>query len=199
MQKVFTSFTFLTLLVVLSSFKAEVYRDSYKDSGTLSAGVNEQSFTVREKEFYRAMLLSKTNPLAIASERTKYITSLQFFGPEVMAPDSSFFTPDINVAYTFNREAAEGQVADLSIELHHNFGTYYLMPGENIFKVTRVDWSADRSHFLLTAEYDCEMRMQGFPIEMQPIARLKGTLTDIEVSVPPWIASKLNTQASIGQ
>lgn len=195
------SFTLLIALLALSSFTPEVYRDGYKDSGNINASVNDESFKPREKEFYRAMLLSKTNALAIASERTKYITSLQFFGTEIMAPDSSFFTPDITVAYTFNRENAEGQVPDLSIELHHNFGTYYLMPGENIFTVTHVEWSADKTHFLLSAEYDCEMRMQGFPIEMQPIARLKGTLTNIEVSVPPWIASKINTQpqAAIGQ
>jgi hypothetical protein len=199
MQKLFISLSFISALLLLSSFKPEAYRDSYKDTGTLGATVNDEAFTVREKEYYRAMLLSKTNALAIASERTVYITSLQFFGNEIMAPDSSMFTPDITVAYTFNREAPEGDVANLSIELHHNFGTYYLMPGDNVFKVTHVEWSADKTHLLLSAEYDCEMRKQGFPIEMQPIARLKGTLTNIDVSVPPWIAGKLNTQASLGQ
>ncbi len=199
MKTAFTSLSFIIALVALSSFRTDGYRATYKDTGTISAAINEQGFAVREKEFYRAMLLSKTNALAIASERTIYIASLQFFGEEVMAPDSTFFTPDISIAYTFNPRMEEGQVQNLSVEMHQNFGGYYLMPGDNIFKVTSVAWNPEKSSVTLSAEYDCELRKQGFPIELQPIARLKGTLTNIEVSVPPWIASKLNTQALAGQ
>ncbi len=48
-------------------------------------------------------------------------------------------------------------------------------------------------------EFDGTLRKQGYPADTQPVVHLQGNVHDIIVSVPPWIAAKLNTRAETGQ
>lgn len=198
MKLLFTLVVLVSSFLLFNSFAPEAYSDSYKDKGSLSASVDGNGFRLREKDFYRAMLVTKANALVTPqSARTKTVVSLTFYGNDTINEKGEPFGENISMEYSF--AGVEGEAGDISFELHYDFGDYYMIPEENHFKVSSMDWSADKKSFLLTGEFEGTLRKQGYPSDSQPIVHLHGSVHDINVSVPPWIASKLNTRADVGQ
>ncbi len=196
-MKQLLGFTFsVCLLLACFAFTPEVYSDTYKEKGVMNATVNSHTFELRQKDFYRALLVKKSNPLAFSPEaKNRTVASITFFGNDTSSADHSPFSENISIEYTFN-PALKGEAADASFELHYDLADYYILPDENHFSVSRMSWGADKSYFLLDGEFECKLRKQGFPAELQPVVTLKGNLRDVNVSVPPWIASKIAVDAT---
>ncbi|HLP21740.1 MAG TPA: hypothetical protein VK174_15610, partial [Chitinophagales bacterium] len=104
--------------------------------------------------------------------------------------------------YTFSTQA-NGEMSDASdvtFDLRYNLAEYYMLPEGNFFKVSKVEWNADKTSFLLSGKFDCNMHRRGYSDDLQPVVRMKGYINDIKVDVPPWIAARYNkAQAASGQ
>ncbi len=197
MKKLFTCFAVLVIYISCSSFKTEGYRDLYKEDGSISATINGQTFQLRETGFYRAMLVTKINASAASGRQlSRTAASLIFYGVDTAEAGRSF-SESITIEYTFSPSPGEG--ADVSFDMSYNFGEYYVMPERNYFKASKIEWSADKTYFVLSGKFECLMHRRGYSADLQPAVRVKGEVSDIKVSVPPWIASKLNTEASVGE
>ncbi|MCX6199753.1 MAG: hypothetical protein NTY88_11125 [Bacteroidetes bacterium] len=192
MKTFFASTFVLGVLIMSLAFTPALYVDSYKETGFLNATVNAHSFELREKDFYRAMLVKKSNPLATSPEsKNRTVACLTFFGNDTSTADHSPFSENLSIEFNFSN-LSEAEVNNAIVELHYDMADYYILPEENHFAISKTNWSADKSYFLLDAQFEFHLRKQGFPFESQPVVTLKGNLRDVNVSVPPWIASKIN-------
>lgn len=191
-MKQFFCLTFLAgCLIMCFAFSPETYTDTYKEKGSVYATVNSRNFEFRQKDFYRALLLKKSNPLAFSAEaKNRTVASITFFGNDTTSIDNSPFSENFNMEYNFNPTSI-GEIPNSSFELHYELNDYYILPDESHWIVTKMNWSPDKSYFLLTGEFECKLRKQGFPVDEQPVVTLKGNLHEINVSVPPWLISKI--------
>lgn len=202
MRKLLTPVLLLALAAVLYSFApGNNFRDDFKAEGSLDATINGQPFKLRENSFYRATLVNKPVPFATSADasRNRVATSLIFYGNDSTDADGRFFSESMSIEYTFSNQA-NGEMADASdvtFDLHYNFADYYMLPENNSFRATKVEWAADKTYFFLSGKFDCMMHRRGYSDDLQPAVRMKGYLNDIKVDVPPWIAARFNkAQAS---
>ncbi len=197
MRKLLTPVLLFALAAVLYSFApGNNFRDDFKAEGTLDATINGQPFQLRENSFYRATLVNKPVPFATSADasRNRVATSLIFYGNDSTNADGRFFSESMSIEYTFSNQA-NGEMADASdvtFDLHYNFADYYMLPENNSFRATKVEWSADKTYFMLSGKFDCMMHKRGYSDDLQPAVRMKGYLNDIKVDVPPWIAARYN-------
>ena len=197
MKKLITPVVLAFVLFALYSFKPEGYRDLYKNEGSISATINGQTFQLRDSGFYRAMLVTKvTTAAASGRQMSRTVTSLLFYGNDSTDAQNNTSSETLNIEYTFN-QSPDGDATDVAFDMTYNFGDYYMMPERNYFKVSKLEMSSDKTYFTLSGSFNCMMHRRGYSSDLQPAVRVKGEVADIKVSIPPWIAAKLNTQASI--
>lgn len=162
----------------------------FKNSGYFFAILDGKMFEMRDNDKYRAELINRTATLENKSGGpTQVIAALNFYGNTFPNADGKAFDEMITMEYRFD-EGALGAPKDFKIELHYDFKDYYQLPGSTKFNVSNIEWSPDRTSFLMSAEYDCKLRKWGFPAESQPVVRLKGRMVNIHVTVPPWVHIK---------
>ncbi len=199
MKQLSTPLTLLCVVLFMSSFKPEGYRDLFKETGSIEATLNGRRFEVREGSFYRAMLVTKASSFTNSqSGQQRTATSLFFYGKDSTDEKGSAFTEGINIEFTFN-PSGPGEVSNLAIDVSYALNDFYMLPEGNSFRVTKMDWNAEKNAFSLSGKFECLLRKRGYSADWQQEVRMKGEVNDIHVTVPPWIASKLNTQASLGQ
>lgn len=198
MKQFFSCLLLLGIFYHAQSGTPDGYRDSFRSSGSISATINGQQFQVREGDFYRAILVNKAASFTNASTGKQIVTSLYFYGTDSVDAQSNSFTEHINIDYTFNPSEI-GEMNNVQIDVNYQLGEYYMLPEKNEFRVTKMEWNADRTGFVLSGRFECILKKRGYSSDWQHEVRMKGEVTDVKVSVPPWIASKLNTEASLGQ
>jgi len=204
MQKLYTCITLVLVWFSFNSFTPEGYRDLYQEAGTFDASINGQNFVTRQSGFYRAMLVNKPNPFAAtAADRNRVAASLYFYGVDTVDEQGNPLNEYISIEYPFTT-FAQGEISDInfvSFDMHYDKSDFYMLPEGNFFKVSKLEWSADKTSFTLSGKFDCMMHKRGYGNEQQPAVRLKGYITDVKVSVPPWIAARITTapRAEAGQ
>lgn len=197
-RTILSVFLFATLLFG-SSFKPQSSQEKYSNSGYFMAILGTGMFELRDNDKYRAEMRTKGGTMNNnSSELNRSATSIMFYGNSFTDADGKSFDENLNVEYTLNN-GGTGEVNDLKIDLNYDKYNYYQIPEKSSFQITKLEWSADHKNCLVSADFNCKMRRWGFPADEQPIVRLKGRMVNINVMVPPWIASKLNVEASIGQ
>src|ERR1043165_7462120 len=147
MTKIFTPTALLALAFFsLSSFKPEGYRDLFKEEGSISVTVNGQAFQLREKDFYRAMLVNKVNAAAsTGTQLSRVATALYFYGLDTVDADNRTFSESIGVEFTYT-PSTNSDVPDISIDMNYDYGNYYMMPERNYFTASKIEWAADKSY-----------------------------------------------------
>ena len=186
-------------LLLCTSFKRQTVDERFSNSGYFMAIVGTGIFELRDDRKFMGEMRTKSSTMNNkSSELNRSATSITFYGNSFTDASGKTFDETINFEYALNN-GSTGAVNDLKVELNYDQQNYYHIPERTKFNVTKLDWSADHKTCLVTAEFDCRMRRWGFPVEEQPVIRLKGRMVGINVTVPPWIASKLNVEASLGQ
>jgi hypothetical protein len=203
MRKLFYPVLLLLLAAGLYSFApGEVFRDDFKAEGSINATINGELFKLRENSFYRATLVNKPVPFATSADasRSKVAANLMFYGVDSTNSDGRFFSDNIGIDFTFSNNYVTEitDATDVGFDLHYNFADYYMLPENNSFKITRIDWSSDKTSFRMSADFDCVMHRRGYSDDVQPTVQLKGTISDIKVDVPPWIAARFNKAQAAG-
>lgn len=193
MKKGIALFFLLGVVLLSGSFTSKPEDDSghYKNTGYFFAILNGTMFEMRDDDKYRAELVNKTGTLTgtTSANLSRVATSLIFYGNDFDLGNGKYFNENIEFEYSFN-DGVLGEPKDLKIEIHYDKHDYFHEPNQTRFRVTKIDWSADRRTFLLTADFDCKMRRWGFPKESQPVVRLKGRMVNVEVTVPAWVKIK---------
>lgn len=199
MQRVILFVFVSAVLMLTASFKKQAIDERYSNSGYFMAIVGGGMFELRDADKYRAEMRTKTASMNNrTSEINRSATSITFYGNSFKDAEGNSFDETLSFEYALNN-GNTGVVNDLKVDLNYDKYNYYQIPEKTKFTVTKLDWSADHKTCLVTADFDCKMRRWGFPVDDQLVVRLKGRMVNINVTVPPWIASKLNVEASLGQ
>lgn len=198
MKQFFTCLLLECIFFGARSGTPDGYRDSFHSTGAISATINGQQFQVREGDFYRAILVNKAASFTNSSTGKQIVTSLYFYGKDSIDAEQNSFTEHINIDYTFN-PSQMGDMSNVHIDVNYQLGEYYMLPEKNEFRVTKMEWNTDRTGFVLSGRFECILKKRGYSSDWQHEVRMKGEISDVNVSVPPWIASKLNAEASLGQ
>jgi hypothetical protein len=117
---------------------------------------------------------------------------INFYGNDFRDDDDNTFTESLGFEYTFN-EGSVGDVADQRIILNYNNQKFTSIPSETKIKVSKIQWSADRRYFIMSADFDTKMKSWGAPGQAHQTISVKGKMADIMVSVPSWIILKNST------
>lgn len=195
MKRTTTLVALASALLVFGSFRPDDDNGHYKNNGYFFAILNGSMFEMRDDDKYRAELVNKTASLnnSKSEQISRVATSLIFYGNNFTDEQGKIFTENVDFEFSFN-DGALGEPQDLKIEINYDKSAYYHIPNQSKFRITQIQWSEDRTYFLLNADYDCKMRRWGFPAESQPIVRVKGRMVNINVTVPAWVKIKDPTQ-----
>jgi hypothetical protein len=97
----------------------------------------------------------------------------------------------IMIDFDFNAYTRLGKQTGYSIGLRYKGSDYYVLQNEpQNFTITSINWEDDKKHFRVSTTYDCKMRTWGYPSDGKPDATFKGSIDNIRVTVPTWLASK---------
>ena len=197
MRKFFTLLFLFSIVFISGSFKSgDEEQTHYKNSGYFFAILNGNMFEMRDEDKYRAELVNKTKDINNnkSSELNRIATSLIFYGNNFRDDNKKLFDEKVEFEYSF-AEGELGEPKDLKIEVNYDKHTYYQEPNAR-FRITKFDWSKDRSMYMMSADFDCKMRRWGFPIESQPVVRMKGRMVNVLVSVGAWVKIKDKVQVA---
>jgi hypothetical protein len=189
----------LLCILICSAFAPPQDNSYFKNDGSLLAVIDGKNFELRDKDRYHAELVYKTASINKGNNIVKHVaTSISFFGTTIKDEKGNDFKEKMEFEYGFN-EGALGEPTEIKLELNYDRKSYYILPEQSKINVTKVDWSADRRSFVLSADFDCVMRKWGYPSDSQPTIKLKGKMENIQVSVPGWINIKNPTQQADGK
>lgn len=206
MKRLFTTLALVSMVIIGGSFKhRQTHLVQFKNDGYFIAVVDAKMFDMRDDNKYSADLSNKSSdvflgsaPATGAPKSTKVMNNISFYGNQFFDESGNTVEERINFEYAFN-EGALGEAAERKIMLHFNNEKYFNLPEGTSFKITKMQWSADRRYCVLSADFDCKMRRWGMPAEAQPIVHLKGKMENINVTVPSWIVTKNPNQSAFGQ
>lgn len=204
MQRLFNPIIFILILVITASFEtrlAPADKEVMKKDGYFTAMVDGKYFTVRNENRYNSELVNQSTDQTMRTptgtqKLTRLVNHISFYGNQFFDESGNLAEERINFEYNFD-ENAVGKIQDGKIMLHFNNDKYYNLPNETKFVVTKRQWSPDRRFFLLTAEFDCQMRRWGLPASSQEIVRLKGKMENISVTVPSWAITSTTDRVSL--
>lgn len=157
--------------------------------GTMNATVDGKPFALADDQLMRGILVNKDGSM---DGRTppRTVIMANFTGPVYKSSDGKDFTENIEIEIVFENKSAYTP-GYFNLSLASQSTSYFMINEQSKLNVTQISWSADKKSFRLFADYDCKMRSFGFPNDKKKDVSLKGKLSNIRVTVPSWIASKL--------
>lgn len=180
---------FLFSLLLLAPLQEPTFLQEQEDRGYIRATVSGAPFNVREDQYLRGLLLTKVGTVDGRVPNKSYV-SLTAYGNN-MEEGSSYFEEKIMIDFDFNSSTTIGEQTGYSIGLRYKGSDYYVLQNEpQNFTITSINWEDDKKHFRVSATYECKMRTWGYPSDGKPDATFKGSIENIRVTVPTWLASK---------
>ncbi len=200
MKRIFAFLFLLSIITSGSSFKAKhVYTEQFKNDGYLMAVIDGRTFDLRDDNKYTAELMNKSTDrstlIPTGSKITRVATAINFYGSDFKDDDNNTFTESLGFEYTFN-EGATGDEFDQKVILNYNNQRFVSIPAETKITVHKIQWSADKRYFVMSADFDAKMKGWGAPAQAGQTVRVKGRMEDITVSVPSWIILKNGVQTA---
>jgi len=177
---------FLCIALFCTSFRPG---DEAKDKGSFTATIDGEHFQC-ESQMLRGILVNKE---ASMDGRTpaRTVISTNFKGPAYNMDAGRMFAESVEFEITY-KDQKTGPAADYVVVLQYKSTNYFLVKEQSKMNIGQLSWDADKKHFWLAADFDCKMRSMGYPNDGKKDVSLKGSMTDIRITVPSWIAAKLN-------
>lgn len=120
------------------------------------------------------------------------VISVNFKGPSYNLDGGRFFAESVEFEINYNKDQKTGPARDYLAVLQYKSTDYFMVKEQSKLNITKMDWDNDKKHFWLSADFDCKMRSMGYPNDGKKDVSLKGNMEDIRITVPSWIAAKMN-------
>jgi hypothetical protein len=179
--------TFLTYLlwITLVAGGAVKGQETCDNDECFMATVNGESFHFRDYVPLNAMLILHQAPMDGRStdKRVIYIT---LSGTTYNADSGKFFDQAIQLELNYD-PATPDQPKLSNIYMHFKSTVYGMVSDEDELHITRFVWEPDHKGFRIWADFECAMRSWGYPNDGKKDVHLDGALSNILVSIPPWL------------
>jgi len=174
------------ILFFAGSFKSGTPGNTanYKNDGYFMASIDGRFFDSRSHDRYTAEVIHKTS-----GDKDELSTDLTFYGNDYFDQSGNMFQESLELKYAFN-ESATGNVASQKIVFQFNNQKFLSIPGETRIHVTKMQFTADKSAFVMSADFEGKMLKWVGPGEDQSIIRVKGKMENIHVSFPVPVKTK---------
>ncbi len=170
------------VFVVASAFNMEDY------TGSFTATIDGKPFEVREDQLFRGLLMEKAASMDGKIPARKVI-SATFNGPSYDISEDKIFTETIQFEMGYESDKP-GTPSYYAAAMQFQSGSYYMVKEESKITITRFEWEADKKHFRISADYDCKMRSWNSSADAKQDVSLKGSMTNIRITVPSWLGTK---------
>ena len=177
----------LLLLLIITSWSFRQSADTGKDKGSFSASIDGSTFA-GDNKLLRGILINKEASMDGRSP-ARTVISTNFKGPVYTGKDGRPFTESVEFEIGY-KDQKVGASSNYEIVLQYQSTSYYMLKDQSKLNITQINWDADKKHFWLSATFDCKMRSMAYPTDGKKDVNLKGTMTDIRITVPSWIAAK---------
>lgn len=174
--------------VIGASFKVQDDDDKYKPAFT--ATLDGNTFQLQPEQLFRGLLVDKAASIDGKIPARTVINST-FAGPSYTGADSRQFTEGIQFEMKYDGNSKAGPVSDYSVSVQYQNATYYPLKDQSKITITALVWEYDKKHFILCADFNCKMRSMAYPNDGKKDIVLKGKMTNIRITVPSWLATKI--------
>lgn len=162
--------------------------DELASKGSFSCTIGNRPFKLRDDQLFRGLVISKTGSMDGKTPAIN-VVSCTFNGPTYDLPDGRMFSESVWVEVAY-QGIATGDPEIFSLAAQFESTNYYMVKENSRMTITGLQWESDRKHFLLSASFDCQMRSWGYPTDGKPDTRLKGSMTNVRITVPSWLLTK---------
>ncbi len=173
----------LLICLSLSSFQQEG-----KDKAAFHAIVDGKTFQLKEDQLFRGIVANKAGSMD-GRVPAKTVVSATFNGPSYNASEGRLFNENIQVEINYEADKT-GEPAGFTVAMQYESANYYSVKEQSKLTVTRFEWESDKKHFLLSADFNCKLRSWSAPADGKKDMQLKGSMSNIRVTVPSWITAK---------
>ncbi len=196
MKRLYFLLALITIVLFGESFTSNGHRrpEQFKNDGTITATVDGKAFDFREDNKYTAELKNTAVDKNVFSAEksdaklTQVTNALNFHGLNLHDAQGNLYTENIEFHYAFG-EGVTGVTVDPKVVLNYEDQQYFNVASETKIEVTKIEWNADRTAFVMSADFDCLMHRWGMPTSPKQAMHLKGKMENINVSVPSWIVT----------
>jgi len=195
MQRLYIILLLLTTILVGESFKLRPHRsEQFKNDGNITATVDGKVFDLRDANKYTAELKNVSIDNAVFSSQkndklTRVTAAFKFYGMDFTDRQGNLYSENITVDYNFG-DGALGEPTNQRIVMNYEDQQYYNIPSETKITVTKLEWNADKTSFVMSASFDCLVHRWGMPGNAKQALHLTGKMENVNVTVP---ASVVNT------
>lgn len=176
-------------LLLFAPIQEPALLQEQEDRGYIRASVSGAPYHVREDQYLRGLLLTKVGSVDGRVPNKSYV-GLTAYGNN-MEEGAKYFEEKIMLEFDFNANTTLGEQSGYSIGLRYKGSDYYVLADQpQHFTITNITWEEDKKHFRVSANFECKMRTWGYPSDGKPDATFKGSIENIRVTVPSWLASK---------
>ncbi len=179
----------ILLLLLLSSFTlGSRAQDEEKVRSQFSTTVDGKTFKLREVDLLRGLLMTKAASIDGKTE-ARTVVSVTFNGAGYDLPDGRLFNESVQFEISYEPEKL-GPSSDFAMALQYKGSNYYITKDLSKLDIYKFEWEDDKKHFILSADYDCKLRSWGAPADGKQDVTVKGSFSNIRITVPSWLAIK---------
>ena len=168
----------------MCSFKQE--DDTNRSSFT--ASIDGKPFQIQDDQMFRGLLMNKSASMD-GKIPARTVISAIFNGQTYNLTEDKLFTENIQLEMAYT-DGMTGQPAYFAFAMQYQSGKYFMVKDKSKLNITDFKWEDDKKHFLISGDYDCKMRSWESPADGKRDINLKGTMTNIRITVPSWLAAK---------
>ena len=108
--------------------------------------------------------------------------NLSFIGNDVRDKKGNHNAQRIDVQYAFN--GSTGEVVADKVVFEFNKQKFYNIAGNTKVNVTKMEWSADKKSFVMSAEFTCRVKKSSVTDDILPELNIVGKIDNVTVEVP---------------
>ena len=176
----------VSLLVLLFASFSTIQDEANKVS--FNTEVDGKPFELREDQLFRGLVVIKTGSLD-GRMPTRTVINNTFNGLSYNASEGRLFNETLQFEIGYEPEKI-GEPSYYAAALQYKSGNYYLLKETSKLSVTQFIWEDDKKHFLLGADYTCQLRSWGAPDDGKKDVSVSGSFTNIRITVPSWVTVK---------
>ncbi|MFN8288108.1 MAG: hypothetical protein U0V74_15235 [Chitinophagales bacterium] len=179
-MKTFTLSLFLSLLS-LCSFAEDATAPAW-----FTVTINGEPLIAPQHEA-QAMLITQSGSMdGRMPKRTVLSNTLQ---GKPYTINNTEVTDNISLEMVYNGPNTSS-CKDYNVFMQYRETNYYMLRDSCQFNVLYFSWQPEKQCFIISLQFDCVMRSWGYPMDEKQDIHISGQITNLQVSVPSWLAKK---------
>jgi len=180
MSNLLKSSALIAFFFFAASFKNGQQSDTprYKNQGYFTASIDGKPFDTRTYNKYTAEVVKQSE-----YSKNDQSADLTFFGGTYYDQNGNQFAESLQLKYVIS-EASLGNASGQKIVFQFNNQKFISIPGQTKIHITKIEYSADRTSMVMSADFDGKMIEWAAPGQSKPIVHVKGKMENINVTVP---------------